>query len=118
MARVAWEKVLPGIDVIYSTLEQPNNCTDLDDDVAALRMASGYGIDIAWDNENLTFNLRLFFETFHNNLVEAQAKSTDKVIDVVSQWFLDYSTETTTTPDPHRLTSATRETYRRVQYAA
>ncbi len=95
LSLVQWQRLFPGIEVVYSSLAQPHNCTDLDDDVAALRLANGYGVDVAWDNGSNQFTLRLYFQSYHTAIMETTARTTNEVVTQVGDWYRDFATQTT-----------------------
>ena len=98
MANFNWKTISPSINVLYSSLEDPHSCDEFTDDVAALRLPSGYGIDIAWKDGEQVFVVRLFNGTYHENIVETKAASAREVIDLVTEWVHQYSSETSYFP--------------------
>ena len=87
MTVVNWQELFPGlVQVVYSSLEDPHTCDEYDDDVAALKLPGGYGVDIEWIDRDKAFRLRYFKHRYDQKLADAKAATTQEVIDYVRRW--------------------------------
>jgi hypothetical protein len=95
MATIDWKAISPVIDVVYSSLEDPHSCDEFTDDVAALRLPSGFGVDIEWIPDQTQFLVRFFCGTFDSMICETKVLSAKDVVETVKAWLDDRSSETT-----------------------
>ena len=100
MSLVNWKNLVPeDTRVVFSSLAIPNECDELDRDVAALQLASGYGIDVEWDNDRRVFVLTLYRHFFENKVLELEETDVNVVVQDVQQWASYYADHRTAVPD-------------------